>query len=40
MADNDVKAKLEAKKKRLEELKKARISRQKPAPVSHCTVKS
>lgn len=34
MADNDVKAKLEAKKKRLEELKKARINRQKPTPVS------
>jgi len=32
MADDDVKAKLEAKKKRLEELKKARISRQKPTP--------
>ena len=34
MAD-DVKAKLEAKKKRLEELKKARLSRNKPAPVSY-----
>ena len=34
MADNDVKSKLEAKKKRLEELKKARINRQKPTPVS------